>query len=205
MLAAVGGLAYTLAALLRVQSYLGYLLPLPIVVAAMRGGGAAGRRTMSATAFLLLGVPCTQPDHCPHPCPVTHQSIAVPLTRQSTACRASTLRCGGHSEPEAECPWPLCCGGHAEAEAESPLPSMSHTGRSQTAQGCMCFKDLALFMPCNLPASPSKQACLSSCERRCLSVLHAASLCRGARASECPAVPQHCCQIAIQPDIVHGS
>lgn len=59
MLAAVGGLAYTLSALLRVQSYLGYLLPLPIVVAAMRSGAAAGRRTMSATAFLLLGTPQT--------------------------------------------------------------------------------------------------------------------------------------------------
>ena len=65
MLAAVGGLAYTLSALLRVQSYLGYLLPLPVVVAAMRGGAAAGRRTMSATAFLLLGAPasCCRTQH----------------------------------------------------------------------------------------------------------------------------------------------
>lgn len=55
MLAAVGGLAYTLSTLLKLQAYLGYLLPLPVVVAAMRGGAAAGRRTMSATAFLLLG------------------------------------------------------------------------------------------------------------------------------------------------------
>ena len=55
MLAAVGGLVYTLSTLLKLQSYFGYLLPLPVVVAAMRNGPAAGRRTMSATAFLLLG------------------------------------------------------------------------------------------------------------------------------------------------------
>ncbi|KAK9832080.1 hypothetical protein WJX81_005004 [Elliptochloris bilobata] len=54
MLAAVGGLAYTLSTLLKLQAYLGYLLPLPVVVAAMRGGAGAGRRTMSATIFLLL-------------------------------------------------------------------------------------------------------------------------------------------------------
>jgi hypothetical protein len=55
MLAAVGGLVYTLSTLLKLQAYFGYLLPLPVVVAAMRNGPAAGRRTMSATAFLLLG------------------------------------------------------------------------------------------------------------------------------------------------------
>ena len=63
MLAAVGGLAYTLSTLLKLQAYLGYLLPLPVVVAAMRGGAAAGRRTMSATAFLLLGARSHAPHH----------------------------------------------------------------------------------------------------------------------------------------------
>ena len=63
MLAAVGGLAYTLSTLLKLQAYLGYLLPLPVVVAAMRGGAAAGRRTMSATAFLLLGAKPRAPHH----------------------------------------------------------------------------------------------------------------------------------------------
>ena len=56
MLAAVGGVAYTLATLLKLQSYLGYLQPMPVVVAAMRWGPSAGRKTMTATTFLLLGV-----------------------------------------------------------------------------------------------------------------------------------------------------
>ncbi|KAL0045230.1 hypothetical protein WJX82_001245 [Trebouxia sp. C0006] len=54
MLAAVSGLAFTLATLLSLESYLGYFLPMPVVVAAMRSGPAAGRKTMTATCFLLL-------------------------------------------------------------------------------------------------------------------------------------------------------
>ncbi len=56
MLAAVGGVAYTLAVVLKLQSYLGYLQPMPIIVAAMRWGPSAARKTMTATFFLLLGV-----------------------------------------------------------------------------------------------------------------------------------------------------
>ncbi len=57
MLAAVSGLAFTLATLLSLESYLGYFLPMPVIVAAMRSGPAAGRKTMTATCFLLLCKP----------------------------------------------------------------------------------------------------------------------------------------------------
>ena len=57
MLAAVSGLAYTLATLLKLESYLGYFLPMPVIVAAMRSGPASGRKTMTATCFLLLCKP----------------------------------------------------------------------------------------------------------------------------------------------------
>lgn len=39
----------------QLETSLGYFLPLPVVLAAMRGGGRAGWRTMSATCFLLVG------------------------------------------------------------------------------------------------------------------------------------------------------
>lgn len=58
MLAAVGGVVYTVASILKLQSYLGYFQPMPIVVSAMRWGPAAGRKTMTATCFLLLGNCC---------------------------------------------------------------------------------------------------------------------------------------------------
>lgn len=54
MLAAVSGLAYALATIIHLESYLGYFLPLPVVVAAMRNGPAASRKTVSTTFFLLL-------------------------------------------------------------------------------------------------------------------------------------------------------
>lgn len=55
MLAAVSGLAYALATVINLESYLAYFLPLPVVVAAMRNGPDASRKTVSATFFLLLG------------------------------------------------------------------------------------------------------------------------------------------------------
>lgn len=55
MLAAISGLGYLLSTLLKLENSLGYFLPLPVIIAAARGGVAAGWRTMSATAFLLLG------------------------------------------------------------------------------------------------------------------------------------------------------
>jgi hypothetical protein len=55
MLAAVGGLAYLLSTILKLESGLGYVLPLPVVLSAQRGGAAAGFKTMGATGFLLVG------------------------------------------------------------------------------------------------------------------------------------------------------
>jgi len=55
MLAAVGGLTYVASTVLKLESSAGYVLPLPVVIAAARGGGAAGWRTVMATAFLLMG------------------------------------------------------------------------------------------------------------------------------------------------------
>lgn len=57
MLAAVSGLAYLLSTLLRLDTTLGYFLPLPVVLASFRGGPGAGWRTMMATCFLLVGEP----------------------------------------------------------------------------------------------------------------------------------------------------
>lgn len=54
MLSSITGLAYLLASIIKVEGYLGYLLPLPIVIAAMRSGPAAARKTMTTTCFLLL-------------------------------------------------------------------------------------------------------------------------------------------------------
>lgn len=54
MLAAVSGLAYLLATLLKLENSLGYFLPLPITIAAMRSGHVAGWKTMVATCFLLV-------------------------------------------------------------------------------------------------------------------------------------------------------
>lgn len=55
MLAAVSGLAYVVSTILKLDNTLGYFLPLPIVIAALRSGPAAGWSTMSATGFLLVG------------------------------------------------------------------------------------------------------------------------------------------------------
>lgn len=54
MLAAVSGLAYALATTMHLEGYLGYFLPLPVILSALRSGPAAGRKTVSATFFLLL-------------------------------------------------------------------------------------------------------------------------------------------------------
>ena len=55
MFAAVGGLAYSIGAFLKLQGYLGYIMPLPIVLAALHSGPAAARKTTTATAVLLVG------------------------------------------------------------------------------------------------------------------------------------------------------
>ena len=55
MFAAMGGLAFSVAAVLKLQGYMGYLLPMPIVLSALRSGPAVARKTTIATAFLLFG------------------------------------------------------------------------------------------------------------------------------------------------------
>ncbi|KAG2491949.1 hypothetical protein HYH03_009681 [Edaphochlamys debaryana] len=54
MLAAVSGLAYLLSTILKLDTSLGYFLPLPVVLATLRSGVGAGWRTMGATCFLLV-------------------------------------------------------------------------------------------------------------------------------------------------------
>ncbi|CAM6127848.1 unnamed protein product [Calypogeia fissa] len=54
MLAATAGLAYFLSNLFRLEGYLGCFFPLPVVISSMRWGASAGRKTMIATALLLL-------------------------------------------------------------------------------------------------------------------------------------------------------
>ena len=55
MFAAVGGLAYTIAEVLKLQGYVGYLLPMPIVLSAMHSGPNTARKTLVATFLQLLG------------------------------------------------------------------------------------------------------------------------------------------------------
>jgi hypothetical protein len=54
MLAAVTGLAYTLGSLLKLESYLAYLLPLPVVLAALRSGTVPALKTLATACLLLL-------------------------------------------------------------------------------------------------------------------------------------------------------
>ncbi|XP_052200312.1 uncharacterized protein LOC127806823 isoform X2 [Diospyros lotus] len=54
MFAAVSGLAYFLSNSLAIENYFGCFFALPIVISSMRWGIAAGRKTMVATAMLLL-------------------------------------------------------------------------------------------------------------------------------------------------------
>ncbi|XP_057481470.1 uncharacterized protein LOC130768432 isoform X1 [Actinidia eriantha] len=54
MFAAVSGLAYFLSNSLAIEGYFGWFFALPIVISSMRWGLAAGRKTMVATAILLL-------------------------------------------------------------------------------------------------------------------------------------------------------
>ncbi|KMT08381.1 hypothetical protein BVRB_6g140600 [Beta vulgaris subsp. vulgaris] len=54
MFAAVSGLTYLLSNSLAIENYFGCFFALPIVISSMRWGVAAGRKTMVATAVLLL-------------------------------------------------------------------------------------------------------------------------------------------------------
>ncbi|KAK9841411.1 hypothetical protein WJX74_005258 [Apatococcus lobatus] len=54
MMAAVGGLAFVLATTLKLEGYMGYFLPLPVVLSGMKAGPTGARKTFTATLFLLL-------------------------------------------------------------------------------------------------------------------------------------------------------
>ncbi|XP_074383473.1 uncharacterized protein LOC141725014 isoform X2 [Apium graveolens] len=54
MFAALGGLAYILSCSLAIENYFGWFFALPIVFSSMRWGVSSGRKTMVATAILLL-------------------------------------------------------------------------------------------------------------------------------------------------------
>lgn len=54
MLAAVTGLAYLLSTLLKLEGSLGYVIPLPVVLSAVRSGALSGARTCAATAALIV-------------------------------------------------------------------------------------------------------------------------------------------------------
>ncbi len=54
MLAAVAGVAYTIGNLLKLETYMAYILPLPIVLAALRSGPIPAIKTLATTFLLLL-------------------------------------------------------------------------------------------------------------------------------------------------------
>ena len=100
MLAAVSGLSYALATTMHLEGYLGYFLPLPVVLAAMRGGPSAGRKTVTSTFFLLLGagrrsgcgrVPLSHAPASPHCAGIG------PARVQSCACGGRTGGGGGEA------------------------------------------------------------------------------------------------------------
>lgn len=55
MLASVSGVCQLVLGILRLDSYMYYLVPFPLVLAALRSGPAASRKTLIATFFLTLG------------------------------------------------------------------------------------------------------------------------------------------------------
>ena len=58
MVSACGGLAFALSSLLKLSSYEAFLMPLPVLLCAVRNGGKAGRKAVRATFVLLAGKPC---------------------------------------------------------------------------------------------------------------------------------------------------
>lgn len=56
MLAALSGVGGVVLGLLRLESYMLYILPFPIVLAYLKSGYEAGRQTVTAAFFLLLGI-----------------------------------------------------------------------------------------------------------------------------------------------------
>ena len=55
MFSACGGLAFALSSLLKLSSYEAFLMPLPVLLCALRNGGSAGRKAVRSTVILLAG------------------------------------------------------------------------------------------------------------------------------------------------------
>lgn len=55
MMAAVSGLSYTLSTLLKLEGYLSYVLPLPIVLSALRSGSKNSIKCLFVAFLLLFG------------------------------------------------------------------------------------------------------------------------------------------------------
>lgn len=58
MFAAVTGLAYVLATLLKLESYLSYILPLPVLISSLESGPGAAAKTVTVTFLLLFSELC---------------------------------------------------------------------------------------------------------------------------------------------------
>ena len=69
MFSACGGLAFALSSLLKLSSYEAFLMPLPILLCALRNGGSAGRKAVRSTGILLAGR-CNHVLHPPPLCPL---------------------------------------------------------------------------------------------------------------------------------------
>ena len=57
MVSACGGLAFALTTLLKLSSYESFVMPLPVLLCAVRNGGKAGRKAVRGTFVLLAGTP----------------------------------------------------------------------------------------------------------------------------------------------------
>ena len=88
MMTALGGLAYALSTTTGLDRYLGYFLPLPIVVAAGEGAGREGERPRRPA-------PRAPPADVPRPPPTDPQSAPAPrrLSRASRPPRPSSASC----------------------------------------------------------------------------------------------------------------
>ena len=90
MLAAVSGLAYALASTMHLEGYLGYFLPLPVILSALRSGPAAGRKTMTATFFLVLS-------ECSHASDCNQLRLHGMLTMCAVHCKGGTCHMQSNS------------------------------------------------------------------------------------------------------------
>ena len=91
MLASVSGVCQLVLGILRLDSYMYYLVPFPLVLAALRSGPSASRKTLFATFFLTLGASNLK---CSSPCFTDCVSV-VGSSTCGVLC-AVVLGCGSH-------------------------------------------------------------------------------------------------------------